>query len=186
MSAAKLHTSLDTLPLNLFLDCYCDQKFEVLIIEGEANQAELLECWSNLYLDYLDLNEEFEAAYIIDLQTEVALLKNKVSEVQGAVQFLSSTFDIRLVDIIRSHDIFMKVPEDPDPVSEDYQQTLKVVIAQLAPHKQRLNDATKELESHQDENESPDIDRKYFQKTLLRLSRYQHVETIRAKDIMTS
>jgi hypothetical protein len=45
MVALKLYDHIDKLPFNLFLDCYCDGKIKVLIIEGEATEEDLQAAW---------------------------------------------------------------------------------------------------------------------------------------------
>lgn len=63
---SKLITSLYKLPLNIFIDCICDNDYFGLIIEGEPGEAEIAYTWSDLLGQYSDaLSDDSHKKYVV-------------------------------------------------------------------------------------------------------------------------
>jgi hypothetical protein len=55
LTPLKLYRSIHELPLIIFIDCLCDQKYINLVINGEPSESELIEVWQDLFQQYTEL-----------------------------------------------------------------------------------------------------------------------------------
>ncbi|MES2620575.1 MAG: hypothetical protein V4615_06975 [Bacteroidota bacterium] len=179
----KLYQDCYELPLSVFLDCLLYQQFDKLCIEGEAPQEELLEKWANIYAEYLDLSEAFEAHYIFQLQKETLLIHQTITEVDTSLIYLGTVYDERLVNIIRDNGFKIKL--DPDNM-EAYDIELKRVGAKLAPLRLKLSEKQTEIDSYQTSKAEDTMDKKFFVTMLNRLAKFQGGGVIDARQIMTA
>lgn len=51
----KLYRSIHDLPLTIFIDCQCEQKYDGLILQGNPTESELSETWADLLQQYAEL-----------------------------------------------------------------------------------------------------------------------------------
>jgi hypothetical protein len=178
----KLIDDIENLSLDKFISCICEQKLECLVIEGSPPQSELLECWANLYSQYLDASEDSETLYIFQLQKEILLLRQKISEVENCIYFLSIIYHQGLVDIIRRNGFAVKL--NPQNQTQ-YQSDINKIKGRLALLKLNLENKEHELDSYRKGRQAETIDKMYFNKILARLAVYKRVVVIRTKEIMT-
>lgn len=181
--AAILHTSIDDLLLSKFIACLCKQEYTQLVIDGEATLPDLLEAWSNLYAQFLDLMGDSESEYMLQLQKEIGLLTFKISTVQSILEVLWIIHDDRLVEVLKAFGFdTRKLTRD----NGEYRKELTRISNRLAKFRLRLQERTNELIAYQDSKgegeEKETINETYFTKQLARLSRFQGYR-LRANEI---
>lgn len=54
LPSLKLYRSIHRLPLPIFIDCLVGKEYERLVIEGQATEIELQECFDDLYTQYIE------------------------------------------------------------------------------------------------------------------------------------
>ncbi len=167
--AYKLYDDIHKLPLSLFITCITESKFDVLIIEGNPSQADLVECWSNIWFQYIDLNEDNESIYILQLKKEITILENRIKIIECCLFCLKIVNSQNLINTLKDYGVTVLPFDNPG-----YQQSLTRAEALLAPKKLQLKEKVKEVELHEESKEGGTIDRSYFDKMLIRLSKFQH------------
>lgn len=177
----KLYDSLHTLPLSIFIECVCDNNLDLLVISGKPSQKDIEDCWFNLWYQYVDLNEDNEGVYILQLKKEVALLNHKIAVVDCAVLILRSLYVTELVKALKEYGITGVLK----PSHPEYSKSLDRVLAIMAPKKLSLQIKMKEVEDYETNSERGIIDRSYFDNMINRISKFQKYD-IDPNKLMTS
>lgn len=170
-----LYHHCNQLPFDKFLRCLIDGDLSALVIKGNHSQGELAELWANIYYEYVSLIDEPETKYFILLQRDVALLFDEITTVETNLYFLSPimmpySIDHRdqLVKGINDYGYKLKID-----FTTDYSDAIQAVEFKLAPKKQKLANKEKELSEYVNSKEGQEVNREYFTKILIRLSKYQ-------------
>jgi hypothetical protein len=166
----KLITRIEDLRLDKFIDCMCDQSLSVLVISGTPAPADLLEAWSNLYSQYLDILDDSETLYMLHLQRDVELLQFKIVTTEAIIRVLDFFHVEQLVDQLKGFGWNCSKLTMGNP---GYTQALKVILSKLAPLKLNLKSKTDELIDYYKDKTQDTISRQFFAKQLSRLSKYQ-------------
>lgn len=74
-SSLILYRSIDTLPLDRFITCVCDQDLSVLVISGTPTPNELLSAWNDIYDEYVAAVNDKEQQHILRLTKEINCLE---------------------------------------------------------------------------------------------------------------
>ena len=83
----KLHCDL-SLMMDKFILCITEQRYAVLIIEGEPPAEVLEEAWNHIYALYLDAIDDAETFYVLQLQMDIARLNYKIVCVERLAEVL--------------------------------------------------------------------------------------------------
>jgi hypothetical protein len=166
----KLVDRIEKISLAKFIDLVCDQKYSVLIIEGNPSEVDLLECWSNIYSQYLDILGDTETLYLITLQSEVERLNFKITSTEAAIKILRLLHVQSLVDILKS---FSFDTRNLTAGHAGYEHALVRINSKLNPLKMRLDQKTQELRSYYKDQKNDTVSRSFFAKQTARLSKYQ-------------
>ena len=75
ITVSRLYRSIHKLPLPIFIDCLIDKDYTKLIIEGNATNEELEECFSSLYMQYVESAGGREAIKKLESTQTVALMQ---------------------------------------------------------------------------------------------------------------
>lgn len=160
-----------SLPLNLFIRCIIKSDLSALVISGDPKQEDVAQAWASIYNKYLDLNEDTQVMYALQLQKEITLLSSLVTEVETCLFYLSiNMFHEGLVRILKQN-------------GYEYTGDVQIIRNQLAIKRQALESKSKEFKDYLAAHEKDEISETYFTKTLIRLAKYQGVALIRSKDI---
>jgi hypothetical protein len=176
----QLIERIEELRLDQFIDCICDQKLQVLILSGEPSAADLLECWSNLYAQYLDILDDSETLYIIQLQKEVGLLQHKILLAEAIIKVLRFMHVEQLVQDLK--ELGFPIVNLKQGHS-GYEHALKRIEGRLAPLRLKLQGKEEELTEYYRDKQEGAISRQFFIRQLSRLSKYQGYP-IRPRDTM--
>lgn len=184
---AALFHHCNQLPFSNFLRCLLDGDLSALIISGNPSQGDLAECWANIYYEYVSLSDDPETRYFIFLQRDITLLFNEISTVETSLYLLSPvmlpfSFDHKEALVKSIKDFGYKITID---FGTDYSPALEAVQNKLAPKKQKLANKEKEILEYMQSKQGKSVDREYFTKILIRLSKYQGYP-VRINDITVS
>ena len=185
---AAWYQSCSQCPLDRFITCLVDSDLSALVISGNPSLGDLAEAWGNIYAEYLDLNNDNETIYLLQLQKEIGLLTEIKIEVETAIQFLSMAllpnmeymFREDLVKILRDRDF--DYPFDlANP--QQYLQSLEAIDSRLSPFRLRLELNVKEYKDYLKSKGDQTVDKTYFNKMLTRIARFRRLTVIRATEI---
>ncbi|MGN6297925.1 MAG: hypothetical protein ACTHM7_14155 [Ginsengibacter sp.] len=118
------HTSCETLPLNEFIEAFCNDNYSGLVISGKSDPTEIQNAWNEILADYGSLIKSETSEYIFSLSKEIALLKWHITYVNGAVVFLENNYDEEIAQQVR--DLGYEVPQFTD---ENYQKALSRITS---------------------------------------------------------
>lgn len=171
----KLISSIRDLSLAGLMDCMCDHQYDVLVLEGNPTDFEKYECWSMLYVNYLELLDDAETIYLYTLQKEVEILNFKIvlaesivgSEKQkGILEFYHVQF---LVDTLKEFGFKVKSLKADDP---NYTQGLASIKSRIQHLKLIYQEKISELEVYQQDKKGETVSRVYFDNLLSRLKKF--------------
>jgi len=167
--------------------CLVHGDLTALIKSGRPSTEELATTWINIFSEYVDLMEDAEAKYLLQMQSQIAILGAKIIEVDTAIYLLSICWDQRLIDKLAENDVTINLTEDE--FLNDHEQYLEALAragAQIANDRQTFDTLEKDykraIESKED---GPIMDDLYFTKMLRRLATYVKAPVIRAEDLYT-
>lgn len=166
----KLIESIEDLRLDQFIDCICDQKLNVLVIEGQPSDVDLLECWANLYSQYLDILDDSETLYMLHLERDVELLRYKIVTAEAIVKVLQKTYVGQLVEVLKMLK-FSTVGIKQG--HSGYNHSLAKVEAKITPLKLKLEQKSGELTEYYKDKGEDKVSRQFFRTQVSRLSKYQ-------------
>lgn len=179
----QLYNDIDLTPLSVFIACFCRHEYQALIIEGEPTEAELMDAWTTIYAQSVDICGSQNSQYVLELQKDIELLQYKITTTEGALKLLAIKHDDRIVAILRG------LKYDTTHLVEGhlrYKRNLVEIESDLPPLKMKLEVKEKELK---DFNAMQDEDGKEstedsFRDMLVRLSRYMRGQLLRPTEIM--
>jgi hypothetical protein len=169
VSTYKLIEKIDDLSVAKMFDCICEQNFSVLILSGTPSEIDLLECWSNLYAQYLDVLGDTETLYIIMLQRDVALLNLKITAIEGSVGILNFLPVESLIDALRKLGFDVRNLTEGNP---GYDHALKRILSKLAPMKLKLEEMQAELTQFFKDRGEDTVSRDQIRRQVTRLSKF--------------
>lgn len=178
-----MYRTCSELSFDKFMACTCHGKYELLVKRGTYTQADLIEAWSGIQLEYIDLIEEPETLYIANLERDIRILHYRISTVETTCYLLRIVHDERLVQCLR--DFGYNYDFDPaDPKKNE--NSFGAINNRLSKPRLDLEIKTgeyNELTKNRSTSEKPS--EKYFKSLLSKLAKFQGQTIIRPKDIMT-
>lgn len=181
----KFYKSCSETPLSVFIECLVEGNLKALIISGEPTSEQLAMAWAELFSEFTDLNADNEQMYVLTLQGEITLIHEEIAEVEGVLYFLSPemlpfsiTMKDELLNVLHKYDY----PHEIDVSEPGYVEQLEIIANRLCPIKLKLQMKMRELSEYNQEKKNDSIDKQYFSRMLVRLSKFQGFN-IRAKDI---
>jgi hypothetical protein len=98
----KLYTTIETLPLSIFIDCIVTADLSGLIISGEISLDELNICWLKLQSQYYELIKSPEARQYIKLVSQIEKTFTKMNVTQKICDTLRWEYSDKLVEELRA------------------------------------------------------------------------------------
>jgi hypothetical protein len=114
-----LHT-LSTLPLKGFIDCYCNNNFNSLLIKGQASLQALEGYFQSLKIEYYDLLGTAELKKYVVLNMELIQTKFKIENSITLMRCYIITRDERTVDLLSHHLYFFDKKWEEDRLVDDF------------------------------------------------------------------
>lgn len=165
----KLYQHCSELPLSRFIECLCEGKYSVLLIEGDATEEQLKEAWDALYNEYLDATAKNGSNDVMTLLNEFDALYYKYAVVEKCVEILRWYNDDRLIAILKERGF--NFPFDDSNV-EQYLKDLDRVMTRSKKFLVDMEIRRKQLDAIQKANSGAKIDRAYFDTILVTLSKF--------------
>jgi len=150
------------------------------LIEGNPTEAEIVEAWSNIYAEWLDINENNEGIYLLQLQKEILLLSTYLIEVESCVYILGMVYHHDLVAMLRDHGFDQTLDTENN---EEYYANLKMISDSLAFSRMNLEIKEKEFNDYMSAKKQDTINPEYFDIWLVRISKFLQGGLIRANTI---
>jgi hypothetical protein len=170
-STAKLHTACKTLSIANFKECYCNQNYQVLIIEGEPTEEELIAAWSDIVFEYGCAIKTENSEYLLGLQKSIAELTRHIAYVDDALLLLERKYSQSAIDEL------IELGYEGIYNFDDHVQYLKQLARVKSLCKTRVMDLIELKEEYKKYNVSTDgaaPTEAAFEEWMGELSRFQH------------
>lgn len=95
----SIYTSARALPFDKFQEVCVEDNLNVLIISGEPPAEKLIEAWSNIYLNYIDIIDD-TFSHKINEKVKTAHLQAKIQLAKNIVRILMLKQNDELMDIL--------------------------------------------------------------------------------------
>lgn len=172
----KLYRHISSLPLECFIDCFCDHSLHLLIIEGEAPQEELEKAWDALYSDFIEKMQDDDGRAMQGQIRDMNLLKTKINTVAMIIDYirwlLGCRIEVNLDSILAELNTWTGLSIRLDQKDKDgCFRTLDMVMAHVTTWKLEGEQMRQELERGTAGQEGMNrMDRDYFDSVLVALS----------------
>lgn len=184
----ELFRTCNHCPLDVFIKCLVDSDLTSLVKSGQPSIGDIVEAWTSIYYEYIDLNKDNEVAYILNLQKQISLLHQKIEEVSSIVKFLEMALEPQwtdiyrpeLVEILKGHGLNYAFDLN---IPDQYRQNLETISIELSSDKLNLEMLSKEYTDYLATHEDSTIKAEYFETMLIRLAHYKRVMIIRTNDL---
>jgi hypothetical protein len=164
-----LITDINKLTVAKFEDCLCDQNLSVLVVSGSPSDVDLIECWSNLYAQYLDILGDAETIYLLQLEAEIEQLNFKIVTTEGIISMLRFFHVSLLVDTLKGFGFNTK---SLTLGNSSYEHGLNQILGKLAHLKLKLDIKRKELAQITEEEKESTVTRERLITQRMRLSKF--------------
>lgn len=174
-SIPTYHRSCKTLPLEAFIQAYCNNDLSGLVIEGPADIG-LQDAFNEIMFEYSGLIKSDNSDYLFQLQKDIAILQHHIIYVDYSVPFLKLRYDEEIAQEVRS--LGYEVPAFTNP---NYEKSLDRILSlaktkvfehgNLVDEYNRLNKTVEGKKQSEDE----------FLRTVIMLAKYQGYQIDRAK-----
>lgn len=168
-SSWTLYRTCNKLPLDKFIECFCDNNYEVLIISGNPPTEELLLAWRELYSEFTDMMKDENHMYIRDTVDKINIITGKIEFGKAVIKYLQSEFREDIVSMLKSLGISIKL--NPDNLVE-YFKGVKRIVVQVKKWMVDLEECHIELSRAQEKNIQEGTNYDFFYDTLNAISKY--------------
>lgn len=167
----KWYQSINSLPLNRFIDIIVDENILALVISGRPTDEQLNKAWEDISLQYADAIKDNEYKLVTSLQKEINTLTITYNLIQEAIKtlkdFYTKQFAVELNALLKSSFKFdIRFPDDYDNDLKRAKGRSKGILLQLQ-IKQSAYDAIATKR-----NSGGKATREYFSGILITLSDY--------------
>lgn len=111
----NMYQSIQTLPLNRFVDCYVDNNLYALVISGHPDPVVLRAVWDKIFQEYTEKGSSSEYTLYRNVLREIGIMQTTYDQIHTLVPFLKDIYCKYLCDELNDL-IQMKCtfnPEDP-------------------------------------------------------------------------
>jgi hypothetical protein len=180
VTPVKLYRSVHDLPLPIFIDCFCDQKFETLILQGEPTADELNDVWTDIMQQYTELIGGSDVKAKLYNIKQIARLESKLTRIDSLLKLLSVEPTEALFNLLYDFGYDLKKKEYNET---NLQLVLKIFLGyyRLDRTKYRMMAASYESKGKVDTK----ADRNEFQKNLNRVTIAFKIPSMRTTDLLT-
>lgn len=178
----ELFLTCETLTVDRFEKCLNGDLTQI-VKSGEPPIDDILEVWHDIYTEWLDLNQNSEALYLLSLQKDIAVNNEKIEQVETAIGFLKIGYDERLLKILHNNNISCELDKN-NP--ELYMENLEIAGNQLAHLKFDNERKQADYDEAMKSKDTAPKNGKYFDKWLTAIARFRKIPVIRKSEITVS
>lgn len=173
-SSAIYHRSCKTLPLEAFIQAYCNNDLSGILRSGESDPEELQSAWNEILFDYASLFKTKESDYLFNLSKEIGTLNHHIIYVQYAVEYLRYRYRESFAQELRNFGYTVPLFEE-----ENYRQSLELILSLAKSKVFELNNLQDEYDRLNKTSSGKAQSEDEFIKTVSMLSKYQgyHIDT---------
>jgi hypothetical protein len=188
--SSNLYRSLE-IPLDRFIRVYCEDDFLALIIDNKEpapDIEELMEAWSDIFLDYVDANGDNETRHKVNLQTQHAIYSARYDRAKGFISILQIMYVQAALDELRTVPAFEDAELDPADQSA-YFERLNIYNNRTAEIKIDRDLAAIELAemiANEQKGEVKKAEKSHFLNILSRIATYKKVAVIHTRELTTA
>lgn len=165
----SLYRGCSTLPMEVFVQCLCDENLGALVIEGRATIEQLHHAWIMILAEYYELKGDVDGQQWL-LSRDVMRLQNHLMLLDYCVEFLKTRWSDSIAGSIN------KLGYTFRPASkEDYSDELNRVVQKSKTKYIHLQQMIKELEVQVKKVEGKKPTRDYFDTILINIEEMQKV-----------
>jgi hypothetical protein len=172
----KLYRHISSLPLDRFIDIFCDKTVELLTIEGKPPGNELAQAWEAIYDDFIEKMQDDDGRAMQGQIRDMNLLRTKINTVATMIDYirwlLGAQIHIDLDDIITELINWTGLPVELDQEDKTAcHRTLDMVMAHVMTWKVEGEQMRQEMErTTADQKGMTRMDRDYFDSVLVAIS----------------
>lgn len=168
---SNLYRGCSSLPMEIFIQCLCEDNLGVLLIEGSANVNQLHEAWVVILAEYHELKgDTIEGSEQWILSRDVARLQNHLYLLEQCVEFLKIRWSDSIADSVNKLGYTFR-PLD----KENYASDLNRVVNKAKTKYIQLQQLIKELEKQVKKIGDKKPTRDYFDTMLIHIEEMQKV-----------
>jgi hypothetical protein len=165
----SLYRGCNALPMEIFVQCLCDENLKALVIEGKASGEQLHHAWIMILTEYYELKGDADGQQWL-LSRDVMRLENHLTLLDRCVEFLKTRWSDSIAESIN------KLGYTFRPISkEDYWDDLNRVVQKSKTKYIHLQQMIKELEMQVKKVEGKKPARDYFDNMLINFEEMQKV-----------
>lgn len=173
------HVSCDTLPLEVFISCVCDNDYTGM---GGASSDDNLFLWNACYEQYIVLRNQEDVGYNVMLCMEIEKMKYRYLSIQRGLELLRSICDMDIIHMLEREGFYYKFdPSDRESYFTDIHNAEKKSSRILFD----IREKSTILSSIGDASTSEKITRDWFDREMAALSK-NYGFRINKKDITVS
>lgn len=166
MKSSNLYRTCSECPLDVFIDCLVDEKYERLIKYGKSTRHELDIAWEGIIIEYSDLSGESSMKRFVNLSKTINAMRCRITAARLSAYTLIMKGDESSVTRLRKLGFDFKFNE------ESITSDLKILEGRLKSleleYKQKLN----EYDAILNEGRKQKANREYFDSMLIDLSKF--------------
>jgi len=165
----SLYRGCNNLPMEIFIQCLCDENLDALVIEGKATKEQLHHAWVMILAEYYELKGDVDGEQWL-LSRDVMRLENHLTLLDRCVEFLKTRWSDSIAESIN------KLGYTFRPASKgDYWEELNRVVQKSKTKYIHLQQMIKELEAQVKKVEGKKPTRGYFDNMLIHIEEMQKV-----------
>jgi hypothetical protein len=171
--------------LDKFIVCLCEKDLSPLIIEGNPSKTELQDAWQKIYDEYADALKTKEQRGMKNLVTEVTILQQRVFAIHACVFRLSIQHSEEIVTELKK---WINVREKLKPDNkEQYEKDLQSILTRCqSKYEIELKQRLKELDESLPKGETEKVDKWYFERMCVQLSKHMGISINKFKTTVAS
>lgn len=185
-----LYRTLRELPLDRFITCICDDDLTALVKNADdfdrVKPEELILCWNDLFLDYIDLSQDSQTRYKITLKRDIAIFDARVAQIESSLTILGTPLFVkRVADHVQGIKGFEDIELDPADMDK-YFADLQLIYnrsRELHIDSELKKIELEELLKSEELQASKKSDRATFLNILSHIATYRKVAVIRTGEL---
>jgi hypothetical protein len=165
----NIYSRCDEIPLYNFLKGYLDKDFTGLLKSPGKLPEGYESVWDNIFLEYLDLSDDPELNSFRELSNKIITLSALLSTINSAIDLLSRKREASVISALSVHGFTVNTSGNAD----DYYISLEQIRSSIKGLQLDLLISQEQMKKLVKSHDTVKINRKYFDKLIQLVSKYQ-------------